>query len=202
MEYLHCYSFETIAGRRSRNVKKTQTKMKKFCLSRRRNMQMTMYTWRELLSVISALSRIVPSKLLKKVNVTKPASPWDILNWKWGKHPTGCCFCLCKRHSVCGAWYVTVVKHSWNCNGLDTRVFKIVKVPACYWNCCIAIVGVMSYFIVLILFPNHNTCSFMNFIKNLIKILDRLNRASLLNIVATFVFLRGSEICRERLKID
>lgn len=97
---------------------------------------------------------------------------------------------------------MTVVKHSWNCNGLDTRVVKVVKVLTCYWNCCIAIVGVMSYFIVLILFPNHNTCSFMNFIKNLIKILDRLNRASLLNIVATFVFLRGSEICRERLKID
>ena len=103
---------------------------------------------------------------------------------------------------MCGAWYVTVVKHSWNCNGLDTRVFKIVKVPACYWNCCIAIVGVMSYFIVLILFPDHNICSFMNFIENSIKILDRLTRDSLLKIVATFVFLRGSEICRGRLKID
>ena len=103
---------------------------------------------------------------------------------------------------MCGAWYVTVVKHSWNCNGLDTRVVKVVKVPTWYWNYCIAIVGVMSYFIVLILFPDHNICSFMNFTKNLIKILGRLNGPSLLNIVATFVFLRGSEICRGRLKID
>lgn len=80
MEYLHCYSFETFAGGRSRNIKKKQTEMKKFCLSRRRNMQMTIYPWGEMFSVLSALSRIVPSKLLKKVNVTNPARTWDILN--------------------------------------------------------------------------------------------------------------------------
>ena len=43
-------------------------------------MQMTIYPWGEMFSVLSALSRIVPSKLLKKVNVTNPARTWDILN--------------------------------------------------------------------------------------------------------------------------
>lgn len=38
-------------------------------------MQMTIYPWGEMFSVLSALSRIVPSKLLKKINVTNPEIP-------------------------------------------------------------------------------------------------------------------------------